>query len=309
MPFDTSLLLTPWALGILGLCIGSFLNVVIHRLPLMLEREWLGEAVELLSNADDLVRVAQQPKAEAEKLAKTVGSFGERLQRLPKLTIALPRSRCPNCGHQLAWHENLPIIGWLRLGGRCASCKQPISKRYPLIELGTGLLFAAVGWRFGPEPTTLMWCAVVAALIALAAIDWDTTYLPDKINDPLLVGGLLAAAFGLTIPMPDALIGALAGYLSLWSVYWVFKLLTGKEGMGYGDFKLLAALGGWFGWQMLVPIILMASVVGVFGWIALKLTRSLRDGVYVPFGPFLAGGGLIVMFARPQILTIWFGQP
>lgn len=309
MPFDPSLLLTPWALGILGLCIGSFLNVVIHRLPQILEREWLGEAVELLSNADDLVRVGQQPKAEADKLAKAVGAFGERLERLPKLGIALPRSRCPHCGHQLAWHENLPVVGWLRLRGRCASCKKPISKRYPLIELGTGLLFAALGWRLGPAPTTLIWCAAAAALIALAAIDWDTTWLPDKINDPLLVGGLLAAAFGLTIPMPDALIGALGGYLSLWSVYWVFKLLTGKEGMGYGDFKLLAALGGWFGWQMLVPIVLVASIVGAVVGIGMKLSGTLREGLYVPFGPFLVGGGLIVMFARPQILSVWFGHP
>lgn len=307
MPFDPSLLLTPWALGILGLCIGSFLNVVIHRLPQMLMREWLGEAVEALSEVDDLVQVAAQPKAEAEKLTKAVGALGDRLERLPKLGIALPRSRCPNCGHQLAWHENLPVIGWLRLGGRCASCKKPISKRYPLVEFGTGLLFAALGWRFGPEPTTFLLCGFSAALIALAGIDWDTTLLPDIITIPLLWCGLLVAALGYGVSPSSAVIGAAAGFLSLWSINAVYKRIRGEDGMAGGDLKLLAALGAWLGWQMLLPIVLAASLVGAVVGLLMRFNATLREGRYVPFGPFLVGGALLVLFAGRQTVFGWLG--
>jgi len=301
-------LLSPWALGVLGLCVGSFLNVVIHRLPLMMQREWLGDAAAQLADAEELAKATQMPKAEADKLSGAASALAERIEKLPKLGIALPRSRCPQCGHQLGAGENLPVIGWLRLGGKCASCKKPISKRYPLVELATGIAFAALSWRFGAQPTTLLWCGFVAALIALAGIDWDTTLLPDSLNQPLLWAGLVSSLLGWSgVPLAASLIGALAGYLSLWSVYWLFKLATGKEGMGYGDFKLLAALGAWLGWQMVLPIVLMASVIGAIVGIAMKLGSSLREGRYVPFGPFLAGGGIVVLFAGQPVVLGWLG--
>ncbi|WP_439441912.1 prepilin peptidase [Roseateles sp. DB2] len=301
-------LLSPWALGLLGLCIGSFLNVVVLRLPRMMEREWTQDAAAHLGDAGVLERSTGLPPTKAAPLADQIQKLGELLDKQPAFSLVTPRSRCPKCAHQLAWHENLPLLGWLRLRGRCASCKTPISVRYPLIEALTGALFAAIAWRFGPQFQTLLWCGFAAALVALAAIDWDTTLLPDSINQPLLWAGLWAALLGWTLPLDQALIGALAGYLSLWSVYWLFKLLTGKEGMGYGDFKLLAALGAWLGWQMVLPIVLGASVIGAIVGIAMKLTSSLREGRYVPFGPFLAGGGLAVLLIGPtRLLSWWLG--
>lgn len=305
---ELDVLLSPLALGLLGLCIGSFLNVVIYRVPLILERQWLADAAAQLSDAPELSRASGLPTAEAEKLASTAIALSARIETLPKLGIALPRSRCPSCGHQLAWHENLPLIGWLRLGGRCSVCKTKISIRYPLVEAATGIAFAALSWRFGAQPTTLLWCGFVACLLALAAIDWDTTLLPDSLNQPLLWAGLAFAAHGLiAIPLLHSVVGALLGYLSLWSVYWLFKLATGKEGMGYGDFKLLAALGAWLGWQMILPIVLGASVIGAAVGIVMKMNASLREGRYVPFGPFLAGGGLVVLFAGPERVLGWLG--
>jgi leader peptidase (prepilin peptidase)/N-methyltransferase len=209
-------MLTPWTLALLGLCIGSFLNVVIHRLPQMLDRGWRAECADMLGVNVDLP---------------------------PEMTLSTPRSRCPSCGHAIAWHENIPVLSYLWLRGRCSACKTPISARYPFFEVLTAAIFAALAWRFGAQPTTLLWCAFAAVLVALAGIDWDTTLLPDGLTLPLLWGGLVAAALGLTTPLSSALWGAVAGYLSLWSVYWLFKLATGKEGMGYGDFKLLAAPG------------------------------------------------------------------
>lgn len=304
---DWSVWLSPWVLGILGLCIGSFLNVVIHRLPLMLERQWLHESAAQLIDAPTMARVAKAPIAETEKLAKAVDAYGTRIEELPPLGISRPRSRCPHCGHQLRWHENLPLIGWLRLGGKCAACKAPISVRYPLVELVTGLAFAALSWQLGAKPTTLLWCGFVAALIALAMIDWDTTLLPDVINQPLLWAGLLAAALGWTIPLDKAVIGAVAGYMSLWTIAWLYERLRGQIGMAPGDFKLLAALGAWLGWPMLLPVILGASAVGAVVGLLMKLTASLREGRYVPFGPFLAGGGLVVLFAGQETVLGWLG--
>ena len=299
-------LLSPWALGLLGLCIGSFLNVVVLRLPRMMERDWTADASAHLGDADVLERSTGLAPAKAAPLAEQIRKLGDLLEKQPPFSLVTPRSRCPKCGHQLAWHENLPLLGWLRLRGRCASCKTPISVRYPLIEALTGALFAAIAWRFGPQLQTLLWCGFAATLVALAAIDWDTTLLPDSINQPLLWAGLWAALLGWTLPLDQALIGALTGYLSLWSVYWLFKLVTGKEGMGYGDFKLLAALGAWLGWQMVLPIVLGASVIGAIVGIAMKLTSSLREGRYVPFGPFLAGGGLAVLLIGPARLMSWW---
>lgn len=273
-------LFSPVVLALLGLCIGSFLNVVIHRMPLMLERRWRLESAETLG--------VEAGVAES-------------------ITLSRPRSRCPSCGHAIRWHENIPVLSWLWLRGRCAGCGTRIPLRYPFVELLTAALFAAVAWRVGPTPAALLWCGFVAVLVALAGIDWDTTFLPDDLTLPLLWAGLVASALGWTLPLPDALWGAVAGYLSLWSVYWLFKLATGKEGMGYGDFKLLAALGAWLGLKMILPIVLAASVVGAVVGIGMKLGATLREGRYVPFGPFLAGGGLLVLLAGPARVLGWLG--
>lgn len=267
--------------GCLGLLIGSFLNVVVHRLPLMMEQQWNAECAE-----------HQAAQAGTEYTPVTAS-----------LSLSRPRSRCPHCQHAIAWYENIPVVSWLCLRGRCKQCKQRISVRYPLVEIATAALFAWCIHRWGLTPTGWAWCGFSAALLTLALIDWDTTYLPDDITLPLLWAGLLATALGWTgIALNDALWGAAAGYLSLWSIYWCFKLATGKEGMGYGDFKLFAALGAWFGWQALVPIILMASVIGAVVGIAMKLRSSLREGGYIPFGPFLAGAGFTALFFGPQHL-------
>lgn len=305
MGADFELLLHPLSLALIGLCIGSFLNVVIHRLPLMMERQWWRDVAAQLGDLASWRRVAAD--ARVPGLESTAGALDKALAALPALGIARPRSRCPACGHAIAWHENLPLLGWLKLRGRCSACGQRISVRYPLVEVGTALLFAAIGWRMGMQPVALLWCGVAAVLVALAVIDWDTTVLPDALTLPLLWAGLVAAALGWTLPLPSALWGAVAGYLSLWSVYWLFKLTTGKEGMGYGDFKLLAALGAWLGASMIVPVLLMASVLGALVGIVMKMNSSLREGRYVPFGPFLAGAGLVVMLAGPPAVLRWIG--
>ena len=266
---------------VLGLLVGSFLNVVIHRLPQMMERRWAAECADMQG---------QEP-AEA-----------------PPLNLLTPRSRCPHCGTAIAWHQNVPVLSYLWLRGRCGQCQRPIGARYPLVELMTGVLFGWVAHQHGASYTALVWWGFVAAIVALAFIDWDTTLLPDDITLPLVWAGLVVAALGLTnVTLNDALWGAVGGYLSLWSVYWAFKLLTGKEGMGYGDFKLLAALGVWFGWQALVPMILMASVIGAVIGIAMKFTSGLREGGYIPFGPFLAFAGLFALVFGPQSVLGWLG--
>jgi len=275
--------------GVLGLLVGSFLNVVIYRLPKMLERQWAAECASLQDADAPAAQAAPQPEAEP-------------------FNLMVPRSRCPHCGHEIRWYENVPVLSYLFLRGKCASCSAPIGLRYPLVELATGLLFAWCVWRMPGQAGSLAWCGFAAALLALALIDWDTTLLPDDITLPLLWAGLLASLIGLSaVPLADAVWGAVVGYLSLWTIYWLFKLVTGKEGMGYGDFKLLAALGAWFGWQALLPIVLMASVIGAVIGIALKLTSGLREGGYVPFGPFLAGAGFVLMFFGPGALLRLIG--
>ena len=270
-------------LGLLGLLLGSFLNVVIHRLPKMMEQQWARECAELQGQE----AVAQEPA---------------------RYNLLVPRSACPHCGHLIRWYENIPVVSYLALRGRCSQCGKGIGLRYPAVELATGALFAWAGWRWGLSATGLAWCGFAAAVLALACIDWDTTLLPDDITLPLLWAGLVASASGvLPLPLADALWGAVAGYLSLWLIYWAFKLLTGKEGMGYGDFKLFAAFGAWFGWQALVPIILMASVIGAVVGIGIKLVGRLREGGYVPFGPFLALGGLTAMVFGPQAILAAVG--
>ena len=207
----------------------------------------------------------------------------------------------------IAWRQNIPVLSFLWLRGRCAACKTRIAARYPLVEIATGALFALLGLRFGAAPVVLLWCAFTATVVALAAIDWDTTLLPDNLTLPLLWAGLVASALGWTIPLKDALWGTVAGYLSLWSVYWLFKLTTGKEGMGFGDFKLLAALGAWLGLKMILPIVLGASLLGALVGLGMKFSGSLREGRYVPFGPFLAGAGLVVLLAGQTRILVWLG--
>jgi leader peptidase (prepilin peptidase) / N-methyltransferase len=308
LPLD--LLLSPPVLALLGLCIGSFLNVVVHRFPILMERQWWAEVAGHMLDGDAWRRVfapkdaAARPSAEHQRAAQ---ALGQSVEALPQFSVVRPRSRCPSCGHVLRWYENIPVLSWLLLKARCSACGVRISARYPLIELATAILFGAVAWRFNEQPVALAWCAFAACLVALAMIDWDTTLLPDSLTLPLLWGGLISAALGWTIPLASALWGAVAGYLALWSVYQLFKLTTGKEGMGHGDFKLLAALGAWLGWPMLVPVILAASVIGAAVGIFMKFSGQLREGRYVPFGPFLAGAGLSVMLIGAPTVLAWIG--
>ena len=301
------LLLSPWALALLGLLVGSFLNVVVHRFPLMLERQWWSDVTGQLGDGASHQRVFGNAAPAA--LAQTAQALTSTMSTLPPLGLSQPASRCPSCAQRIRWYQNVPVFSWLQLRGRCAACQAPIGWRYPLIELLTALLFGLMGWRFGPSPVALVWCAMVALLVTLAAIDWDTTLLPDALTLPLLWGGLVAVALGLVpaLSLPDALWGVVAGYLSLWSVYWLFKLATGKEGMGYGDFKLLAALGAWLGWQAILPIVLMASAIGALVGLAMKAGGALREGRFVPFGPFLVGGGLVVLLAGVPRVLGWIG--
>lgn len=276
----------PLWVGLLGLLFGSFLNVVIYRMPKMLEAQWDRDCAEHLG---------QVPQAGGERF-----------------NLMVPRSRCQACGHTLSWYENIPVLSYVVLRGQCKACKTSISLRYPLIEIITAGLFAWCAHRWGLTFSTLAWCGFAATLLALAMIDWDTTLLPDDLTLPLLWAGLMAAAAGWTqVDLRTALWGAVAGYLSLWLIYWAFKLLTGKEGMGYGDFKLYAALGAWFGWPALLPIILISSVIGAVIGIALKFSSGLREGGYIPFGPFLAGAGFAAMIWGPDrlqtLLLGWTG--
>jgi leader peptidase (prepilin peptidase)/N-methyltransferase len=257
-----------------GLAVGSFLNVVIHRLPIMMERDWAAQCAELR---------------------------GEAAPEHPPLSLASPRSRCPHCGHAITALENIPLISYLALGGRCRGCRARISPRYPLVEAFTGLAFALAAWKFGPTAAAAGAMVFVAAMIALTFIDFDKQLLPDDITLPLLWAGLLFNAFGVYTDLKSAVLGAAAGYLILWSVYWLFKLATGKEGMGFGDFKLLAAIGAWTGWAMLPLTILLSSFVGAMVGIALMvLARHGRD-VPIPFGPYLAAAGVIALFWGRQL--------
>lgn len=279
------MLAAPWfdatLLGVLGLLIGSFLNVVIYRLPIMLEAQWTAECAEL-SGAEPAV--------------------------VARFNLALPRSRCLQCGHPIGWHENIPLLSYIFLRGKCSACGTPISLRYPLVELASGALFFYCGWKWGATSTALVWSGFGATVLVLGCIDWDTTLLPDDITLPLLWAGLIFAALHWTnVGLAQALWGAVAGYLSLWLIYWAFKLITGKEGMGFGDFKLFAALGAWFGWQALVPIILMASVIGAVVGIAMKFSSTPRAGGQIPFGPFLAGSGLTAMIFGPNAILRFAG--
>jgi leader peptidase (prepilin peptidase)/N-methyltransferase len=305
LPLD--LLLSPWALALLGLAVGSFLNVVAHRLPLMLERQWWGDVGAQLADTESYQRTFGSPMP--ERLALASSSLEKSIAGLPGLGLARPASRCPACGHRIRWFENIPVLSWLALRGRCSACGTAIGLRYPLVEIATAVLFGALGWKLGPQPPVLLWCGLAAVLLVLSLIDWDTTVLPDALTLPLLWVGLVAAALGWLpgLTLAQSLAGAAAGYLSLWAVYWLFKLTTGKEGMGFGDFKLLAALGAWLGATAILPIVLMASVLGAVVGLAMKATGALRQGRFVPFGPFLAGGGVVVVLAGLPTVLGWIG--
>jgi leader peptidase (prepilin peptidase)/N-methyltransferase len=260
--------------GLLGLMVGSFLNVVIYRLPKIMEREWREQCAEF---------------------------SGQKSKPLPPYNLRMPRSACPHCGHQISALENIPIISYLLLRGQCKQCHAPISLRYPLVEASSGLLCAFAAWHFGFSATTLGALLFIWSMLALTFIDFDTQLLPDSITLPLLWLGLLFNLYGTYTSLNLAVAGAMVGYLSLWSVYWLFKLITGKEGMGFGDFKLLAAIGAWLGWQLLPLVIILSSVVGAVVGITLIAVARHGRNIPIPFGPYLAGGGLIALFWGPQL--------
>lgn len=265
---QSNLLLFVACSGILGLIVGSFLNVVIYRLPIMMEREWRAQCAELNGTATESATT---------------------------FNLLAPRSQCPHCGHKITALENIPLLSWLALRGRCAACKKPIARRYPLIEAATGILSAIVAGHFGFSAAAAAALLLTWALIALSMIDYDTQLLPDWITLPFLWIGLLLSLYSVFVDPRASIVGAAAGYMSLWSVYIVFKLVTKKEGMGYGDFKLLAMLGAWLGWQMLPVIILLSSAVGAVVGIALILLRGQDRNKPIPFGPYLAAAGWLAL--------------
>jgi len=278
--FTQSPLLAGGYVFFISLCVGSFLNVVIYRLPVMMERQWRQEATKLLSEEP----VSTSPSE--------------------KFNLMVPRSRCPHCGHQITALENIPVISWLALKGRCRGCKSPISPRYPLVELATALLSLLVLLMLGPEKA-LFAIPMTWALISLTMIDFDTQLLPDDITLPLLWAGLLVNLNGVFVPLQTAVIGAMVGYLVLWSVYWLFKLVTGKEGMGYGDFKLLAALGAWLGWTMVPLVLLLSSVVGAvigLGYLAIR-----KESAPFAFGPYIAIAGFVALLWGQPLLSWYLG--
>ena len=263
---------------LIGLCVGSFLNVVIHRLPKMLERGWAVQCAELR---------------------------GEELPAEPTYNLVVPRSQCPACAHRISALENIPIVSYLVLAGKCKSCGAPISARYPIVEALGAILAACAIWRFGATWQGLAACILLWTLTALTFIDFDTQLLPDDLTLPLVWAGLAANVFELFVPLRTAVIGAIAGYLSLWLVYWLFKLVRGKEGMGFGDFKLLAALGAWLGWQMLPLIVLLSSAVGAAIGLALIVFKGRDHSIPLAFGPYLAIAGAIALFFGPTLVRMY----
>ena len=262
-----------------GLCIGSFLNVVIHRLPKMLERGWQAQCAELRGEAPDVQ---------------------------PAYNLVVPRSACPGCGHRIPALQNIPLVSWFVLRGRCAKCKASISPRYPVVEALGGLVAVYAIWHFGATAQGAAACVLLWSLLALTMIDFDTQLLPDNITLPLLWAGLIVNLWGVFAPLSDAVIGAVAGYVSLWSIYWLFKLIRGKEGMGYGDFKLLAALGAWLGWQVLPVIVLLSSVVGAAIGISLIVFKGRDHNIPLAFGPYLAIAGAIALFFGRTLIRLLY---
>ncbi len=296
--------------GVLGLMVGSFLNVVIHRLPKMMEMEWRQQCAELSHvNADDHQTAAE--KCHPGKPEHNSGINPESVPGRP-YNLIVPRSSCPHCNHVISAWENIPIVSYLLLRGKCKGCGVKISPRYPVIEAASGILCAYAAWHFGFGWAAAGALLLVWSLLALTVIDFDTQLLPDDITLPLLWAGLLFNMFGVFTSLSGAVLGAIIGYLALWIVYWLFKLATSKEGMGYGDFKLLAALGAWLGWQMLPLIILLSSLAGAVVGITMIMALKHGRNIPIPFGPYLAGGGLVALFWG-QVLTQQYlqilGQP
>jgi len=287
--------LTVASAALLGLIVGSFLNVVILRLPVMMENEWRRQCAELVAGDRD----DSPPEA----------AVSEQTAAKP-FNLVVPRSRCPHCGHTIRAIDNIPIISYLLLRGRCAACRHPISARYPIIEAATGLFSMVVAWHFGFTWEALAALFLTWALIALSIIDFDHQLLPDNITIPFMWIGLVLGLLALFTDIRSAVIGAIIGYLSLWSVYQLFKLLTGKEGMGYGDFKLLAMLGAWMGWQYLLVVVLLSSVVGAAVGITLTTVTGRNRSIPIPFGPYLAAAGWLALLWGDELITIywrWFG--
>lgn len=276
--FQTHSALFVTAVAVLSLAIGSFLNVVIHRLPKMLERQWRNDLAEL--NAQEVAGA-------------------------PRYNLVLPRSQCPACGHQIRALENIPLVSYFALGGKCSACTAPISPRYPLVEALTGALSGYIAWRYGLSWQTLAALVFAWSMIALAFIDLDTFYLPDDITLPLVWTGLLVNMGGVFVDLQSAVAGAVAGYLALWMVFWGYKLATGKDGMGYGDFKLLAAIGAWLGWKMLPVVILLSSFAGAIVGVSMIVFARHGRNVPIPFGPYLVMGGLIGMFWGDALLQYY----
>ncbi len=275
----------PWVALAFGLCVGSFLNVVIHRLPKMMEREWRDQCADLaIETGEPYGSPVPPPQPKAG------------VTEPEKYNLIVPRSACPKCGHKITALENIPLASYAVLGGKCSACRAPISLRYPLVEVAAGAAACYAAARFGFTFAGFGAMVFAWALLALAAIDFDTHLLPDDITLPLLWAGLLVNIPGTFVPLGSAVTGAAAGYLTLWSVYWLFKLVTGKEGMGYGDFKLLAAICAWLGWQALAMVILLSSVVGAAVGIGLMVLAKHGRDKPIPFGPYLAAAGFIALF-------------
>lgn len=272
-----------FVLTMTGLIVGSFLNVVIHRLPIMMNREWLQQSEAML-----------HPDRETESQ--------------PAYNLVQPRSACPSCGHKIRAWENIPVISYLLLRGRCSGCQTAISWRYPAIEILSAIITLVIGLTYGATVTTLAFCLLSWSLLALTMIDYDTQLLPDDITLPLLWAGLIVNSFALVVPLEQALWGAVAGYLSLWSVYWLFKLITGKEGMGYGDFKLLAALGAWLGWMKLPLIILLSSLIGTIVALTLIVSKRQERSQPIPFGPYLAIAGFVALLWGDGLIDLYLGN-
>ncbi len=267
-------------LFVIGLTVGSFLNVVIYRLPVMMQREWKRDCLEFLE---------QPPLAEDEVF-----------------NLSRPRSRCGHCGHPISALENIPLLSYIVLGGKCAACRTPISIQYPLVELFTGIVTLVVGWQFGVSAAALAALLLTWCLIAASGIDIGHKLLPDSITLPLMWLGILLAFFDVFVNQQDSVLGAMAGYMSLWSIFILFKLITGKEGMGHGDFKLLAALGAWTGWKMLFVIVLTSSVVGAIVGITLILLKRNERGAQIPFGPYLAAAGWLALLWGHDLMHFYY---
>ncbi len=274
---------------VLGLLVGSFLNVVVYRLPIMLQRDWKEQCCEYL------------------EIENTVPDSNESSAKFKVFNLQKPDSHCPLCNHKIRPWENIPVFSYLFLGGKCSSCKSKISLRYPSVEFVSGVMSGLVAFSFGASLLTLALLLFTWSLIALTLIDFDHQLLPDNITLPLLWLGVLvnALALGFGVSLRDSVIGVIAGYLVLWSFYWLFKLATGKEGMGYGDFKLLAALGAWMGWQALLPIVILSSLVGAVFGLGMIVLMGRDKSIPMPFGPFLAGAGFIMLIWGPQINTLY----